>query len=56
MVALNRNAEPRTTALERFGRFIKPGSKGRDALSGKTVALGTALPLAANAATILSIE
>jgi glycosidase len=56
MVALNRNAEPATLALERFGRFIKAGSNGRDAMSGKTVALGTTLELAGNAATIISIE
>lgn len=56
MVALNRNAEPTPLALERFGRFIKAGSKGFDAISGKTVVLGTALQLAGNAATIISIE
>lgn len=56
MVALNRNAKPTPLALERFGRFIKTGSKGRDALSGKAVALGATLELAGNAATIISIE
>ena len=56
MVALNRNAKPTPLSLERFGRFIKAGSKGRDAVSGKTVALGATLELAANAATIIRIE
>ncbi|MDR6843234.1 glycoside hydrolase family 13 protein [Pseudoxanthomonas sacheonensis] len=56
MVALNRNAKPAPLALERFGRFIKAGSKGRDAMSGKAVALGTTLELAGDAATIISIE
>ncbi len=56
MVALNRNAGPTPLALERFGRFIKTDSRGRDAMSGKTIALGTTLQLAGNAATILSIE
>jgi glycosidase len=56
MVALNRNATSKPLALERFGRFVKAGSKGRDAISGKTVALGATLELAGNAATIISIE
>jgi glycosidase len=56
MVALNRNAGPTPLALERFGRFIKAGSKGRDAISGKTVVLGATLELAGNAATIIGIE
>lgn len=56
MVALNRNAQPTPLALERFGRFIKAGSKGRDAISGKAVTLGATLQLAGNAATIISID
>lgn len=56
MVALNRNAKPTPLALERFGQFIKAGSKGRDAISGKALVLGATLELAGNAATILSIE
>jgi hypothetical protein len=56
MVALNRNATSKPLTLERFGRFVKAGSKGRDAISGKTIALGTTLELAGNAATIISIE
>ena len=56
MVALNRNPATSSLALDRFAGFIQPGSRGRDALSGAEVTLGTSLSLPAKSATILRIE
>ena len=56
MVALNRNADAKPLALDRFGTFIKAGSKGRDAMSGKQGCVGPPLTLAGNSATIIRIE
>lgn len=55
MVALNRNDKPMSLALDRFDRFVKPGNRARDALTGKPVALGTALELPAMSATLLEL-
>lgn len=54
MIALNKNAEPRTLALDRFDAFLR-GRGARDALSGKPVALGKTLTLPAISATLLEI-
>jgi glycosidase len=56
MVALNRNAEAASLALDRFGDFIDAGSRGRDAMTGAAVAFDKPLSLAAKSATILRIE
>jgi len=56
MVALNKNPEPTKLALDRFGDFIRAGSRARDALTGKAVALGGALSLPARSATLLEID
>ncbi|HJW45904.1 MAG TPA: cyclomaltodextrinase C-terminal domain-containing protein, partial [Lysobacter sp.] len=55
MVALNKNPATTALALDRFGDFIRAGSRGRDALSGKAVALGTSLSLPGKSATIIEI-
>jgi hypothetical protein len=55
MVALNRNAQPTALALDRFGDFIGPDSRARDALGGQPVALGATLMLPAKSATLLEI-
>jgi neopullulanase len=55
MVALNKNPATTALALDRFGDFIRAGSRGRDALSGKAVTLGASLSLPGKSATILEI-
>ncbi|HYM85889.1 MAG TPA: alpha-amylase family glycosyl hydrolase, partial [Pseudoxanthomonas sp.] len=56
MVALNRNPQSTPLALERFGDFIKPGSRGSDALSGVAIALDQPMTLAAKSTTLVRIE
>jgi hypothetical protein len=55
MVALNKHAQARTLALDRFDRFLR-GRSARDALTGKPVALGESLRLPGKSATLLEIE
>jgi glycosidase len=55
MVALNKNADGRTLALDRFAAFLR-GRSARDALSGQPVALGAALQLPGKSATLLEID
>lgn len=56
MVALNKDAEPAELALDRFGDFIHPGSRGRDALTGEPIALDRPLRLPAKSATLVEIR
>ena len=56
MVALNRNADAKPLALDRFGTFIKANSKGRDVMTGSKVTLDHSLMLAGKSATIVRIE
>ena len=55
MVALNRNDKPTTLALDRYARFVKPGTRAREALTGKPVALDGTLELPAMSATLLEL-
>ena len=55
MVALNRNTESKTLALDRFDAFLR-GRSAREALTGKSVALDKTLVLPAKSATLLEIE
>ena len=55
MVALNKNPGAASLALDRFGDFIKSGSRGRDIFSGTDVALDGPLQLPGQSATILEI-
>jgi len=55
MVALNKNAETKALALDRFDAFLKDRS-ARDALTGKPVRLGASLALPGKSATLLEIE
>ena len=55
MVALNKNAESASLALDRFDAFLR-GRSAREALSGKPVVLGKTLALPAKSAILLEIE
>ncbi|MFT3755550.1 MAG: glycoside hydrolase family 13 protein [Pseudoxanthomonas sp.] len=55
-VALNKSPEATSLALDRFTDFIKPGARGRDALSGKTVTLGDSLRIEGKTAVIIELE
>ena len=56
MVALNRNPQASTLALDRFADFVKPGDRANDVLAAKPVTLGTSLALPAKSATILELD
>ena len=56
MVALNRNPQASTLALDRFADFVKPGDRGNDVLAGKPVTLGESLVLPGKSATLLEID
>ena len=56
MVALNRNAEAKPLALDRFARFLADTAGARDALTGKPVRLGKTLQVPAKAAVLLEIS
>jgi glycosidase len=56
MVALNKNPEATALKLDRFADFIGKGSRGRDALTGKPVALGERLSLPGKSATLIEIR
>ena len=56
MVALNRNAEAKPLALDRFARFLADTAGARDALTGKPVRLGKTLQVPAKAAVLLEIR
>lgn len=56
MVALNKNPEATPLALDRFSDFIPVGSRGRDVLTGRRVALDASISLPAKSATIIEIE
>ncbi|MFT4256490.1 MAG: glycoside hydrolase family 13 protein [Pseudoxanthomonas sp.] len=55
-VALNKNAEATTLALDRFADFIRPGARGRDALTGKSVRLGESLRIGGKSAAIIELD
>ncbi|MFT3763622.1 MAG: glycoside hydrolase family 13 protein [Pseudoxanthomonas sp.] len=55
-VALNKNAEATTLALDRFADFIRPGARGRDALTGKPVRLGESLRIEGKSAAIIELD
>lgn len=56
MVALNKSAEPVELDLARFGDFVGPGRRGRDALDGRAVDLARPLALPARSATLVEIR
>jgi neopullulanase len=55
LVALNKNADTASLALDRFDAFLR-GRGAREALTGKPVALGKSIELPAKSATLLEID
>ena len=56
MVALNKNPMATTLPLDRYAELVRPGGRGRDVLTGKTLTFGTSLELPGKAATIIEID
>ncbi len=56
MVALNKNAAATPLALERFGDFVRKGTRARDVVTGEAMTLDATLVLPGKSATVLEIE